>query len=64
MENYNLKMISNFETLKAFKHGKYWYIIDCTEGCGNPYQNAIGGYHGSYMALLAYAQLNYTGIYK
>jgi len=64
MKNYQWKKISNFITLKAFHHGNYWYIVDCTEGCGDPYKNFIGGFHHTYEGLCCYADMHYSNVYK
>ena len=59
-----MKPIPGFKTLKAFKHGRLWYIIDCTEGAGNPYQNSIGGYFETFQGASIFALVRYTGQYS
>jgi len=64
INNYSLKSISNFTNLKAFKYGELWYIIDCASNCGNPFNNAIGGFHHTYRDLMLYAETHYFNVYN
>jgi len=58
-----MKEIPGFKTLKAFKHGSLWYIIDCTPGGGDPFRDSIGGHFGTYQGACIFALVNYTDIY-
>jgi hypothetical protein len=58
-----MRDIPGFETLKVFKHGRLWYIIDCTEGCGDPYKDSIGGHFTGYGDACSFAQVNYARDY-
>lgn len=53
--------LPGFETLKLFHWGRFWYIIDCTVGAGDPFANSIGGYHTRKRDAVAYASEHYVG---
>jgi hypothetical protein len=60
-----LHPIPGFKQLKAWKHGRFWYIIDCAdETTGDPYKNSIGGYFETSGCAKKFAEENYTGQYK
>jgi hypothetical protein len=58
-----MREIPGFKTLKAFKHGRLWYIIDYTPGNGDPYKNSIGGYFHTYRGACLFAHMNYARDY-
>ena len=58
-----LKNIPGFTELKAHKHGRYWYIIDCSPGSGDPFRDAIGGFFEAYGLACGFAIENYSGWY-
>lgn len=58
-----LRPLPGFQTLRAFKAGGHWRVVDCTPHGGNPYQNAIGETQPTYRALCAWASARYTGDY-
>lgn len=55
-----MKEIPNYKFLKAWKFKNRWYIIDCTEGNGDPYRNAIGPNFESYGLLVSYVENHYV----
>jgi hypothetical protein len=59
-----MKEIPGFKTLKAFKHGRKWYIVDCTPECGDPYRHVIGDLFNTYEAACIFATVNYLSQYN
>ncbi len=60
---YDLKPIPGFKQLKAWHYANLWYIIDCTDGCGDPYVNSIGPRFETYGLLCSYVSVWYLGQY-
>ncbi len=60
----DLKEIPGFTEIKLLKHGRYWYIIDCTPDGGDPCKHSVGGYHERMKDALAYADKNYIGEFR
>jgi hypothetical protein len=58
-----VKEIPGFKTLKAYRHGRLWYIVDCTPECSDPFTNTIGGRFETYRGLVAFALARYAGEY-
>ena len=56
--NDSLATIPGFVTLKARKHGRLWYVVDCST------DKEIGGFHTSYGAACFYADMWYRRQYN
>ena len=62
-DNSNLRPIPEFDTLKAMKHGRLWYIVDCTWHDLPAHMRTIGGWHMTYGAACFHASEQYRNVY-
>lgn len=60
----NLRIIPGFTTLKAMKHGRLWYIVDCTHNDMPAHMRTIGGWHVTYGAACFHADMWYCRVYN